>query len=223
MKATTYADRQQQWRIALPDLAPIAGVIFLLIIPFILSGQLRMPATAVITDEQLPFSHPKGSCSMRGAFGSIIGLSRENRLSFSMPESPKEFQGIVIARVATLHKMQFTPAQITALENLPFLAADVQQLPRILALPALQRDKLTQTGRIGTLSKAQLAECIVAARQVFKEHNKSYYIGIKIDSETKMSHAFSLTDLLAIQNIHRFLLMTQFEPWHEDEIEARGY
>ncbi|MGY3090442.1 hypothetical protein ACVWYF_003497 [Hymenobacter sp. UYAg731] len=222
MKATTYARCQQKWCIVLPNLAPIACVIFLLITPFILSGRLRMPATAVVSDEQLPFTHWK-CCYDREAFGSVIGLSHENRLSFSMPESPKEFQGTVIARVAALHEIRFTPAQITSLEDLPFLATDVQQLPKFLALPDLQREKLTRMGKFGTLSKTQLSECIVAARQVMKEHHQSYYIGIKIDSETNMSHAFSLTDLLATQNIHRFHLNTQVEPWQKDEIQIRGY
>lgn len=207
----------------LPDMGPFAGLLFLLICPIMLSGEMRMPAVATVADEQLPLSHPQSVCGMREPFGSVIGLDSNNRLSFAMPETSKEFQVVVLNKVAGSHGMQLTASQLTTLKNLPFLATDIQQLPQTLALPSLQRDRLLQSGKFGSLSQAQLAECITAARTLLKQNNKFYYIGIKIDAEAKMSHVISLTDLLERQGINRFQLITRYKAWKKDELFTRNH
>ena len=197
----------------LPDMAPFASAIFLLVCPLIMSGQMRMPRTATVSDEQLPSSHQEGTCSVREAFGSVIGLDSKSQLSFAMPESPKELQSAVIKRVAALHQVQLTSPQLAALDGLPFLATDVQFLPEMLALTAPRRAKLVQSGKLAPLSDSQLIECITEALALLKREHRPYHIGVKIDAEAKMSQVFLLTELLQTQGINRLYLMTRWEGW----------
>ncbi len=203
--------------ISVPDVAPFAGLLFLLIFPFILSGEMRWPATGVVTDEQLPSSHTE-CCSDRGAFGTVIGLNFAGQLSFAMPESPSEWQSIVVARVAAHYGITFTAAQVAALKELPYLATSIQALPQMLALTASERKQRLQAGSFSVLTPAQFSECLTEARQLLKENNLPYYIGIKINADASMRQVFSLTDLLQSQGINRFLLITQSQRWSESDL-----
>ncbi|WP_210521435.1 hypothetical protein [Hymenobacter terricola] len=202
--------------ISVPYIAPFAGLLFLLVFPFVLSGEMRRPATGVATDEQLPSSHAE-CCSDRGNFGAVIGLNDAGHLSFAMPESPGKWQAIVIARVAVRHGMTLTVAQVATLQELPYLATDIRALPQLLALTASERNRLLQSGSFSILTPAQFSECLAEARQLLKENNLPYYVGIKIDADASMRQVFSLTDLLQAQGINRFQLITQRQRWSEPD------
>jgi hypothetical protein len=200
-----------------PDVAPFAGFILLLIFPFMLLGKMKQPATGVVTDEQLPFAHQEGMCSARGAFGAVIGLNKDGRLSFAMPELPQAWQATVITRVAAHHGIKLNTLQLVALHELPYLATDIRELPQVLALPASQHGDLLQSGSYSALTASQFLDCLTEMHDLLTAKNQHCYIGVKTDATASVPQVFALIGLLQSQGINRFSLMTQREDWSKPD------
>ncbi|WP_310395152.1 hypothetical protein [Hymenobacter sp.] len=111
--------------------------------------------------------------------------------------------------MAALYGVTFTPLQLEALATLPFLAAEVRQLPDFLTLPRYQRDKLLELGENNTLSKEQLAECINVAQDAAQDANQNFLFFLKIDSEVGALQAMRLVELLQKQGVWHPILMIQ--------------
>ena len=195
-------------------MAPFAGLIFLLVCFYMLTGRFKRTGdwtnTGIITLEQLP-AFPSScyiSLDPNGAGGCVISLNTRNQFSFALPGVGQNFQAKIISHVASQHGIKFTNAQLIELQLLPFLACDVEQLPSLLAIPTWERQKLINRGAIGQLSKEQLIECIGATRTLASKLLKwpvFYYL--KVHAEAKSTQFFSLTDILQGQGINRFNLL----------------
>jgi hypothetical protein len=202
--------------IALPDMAPFAGLIFLLVCFYLLAGQFKQTGdgadTGIVALEQLPatpFSCYK-PLDPNGFGGCVISLNAANHFSFALPGTGQSFQAKVIEQVAIQHGIRFTPPQLAQIQSLPFLACDVEQLPILLTIPAREGQKLIEEGVLGHLSKKELGECIAATRKLAPKLMRwQVYFYLKVHADAKTPHFYDLTDLLQAQGINRYNLLTQ--------------
>jgi hypothetical protein len=201
--------------ISLPDMAPFAGVVFLLLLPYLLGRfQLKAPqAGLLIPDTEQAFSSTvcwRGDAD--GLDGVLICLNASNQLSFALPGYGQEFQAAVINQVAVRHKVKLSLSQQCSLEALPFLATDVQQLPHLLTLTKPQSVATVLSGNFEPLSAKQLADCILATRVLaLSSIGRPLQFYLKIGANVKAPQVWALTDLLQEQGINRFSMLTQMK------------
>ncbi|WP_460607572.1 hypothetical protein [Hymenobacter terrigena] len=197
-------------------MAPFAGLFFLLVGFYMLTGHFKQTGngtdTGIVALEQLPaipFSCYK-PLDPNGFGGCVISLNARNQFSFALPGTDQNFQSKVINQVALQHGVELTASQLTELHSLPFLAYDVEQLPVLLAVPSWERQKQIESGLFGQLSKNQLADCIAATQTLApKILQRPVYFYLKIQANVESWQFYSLTDLLQTRGINRFNLLTK--------------
>ena len=204
---TLRAGRNRNCGISLPDMAPFAGVVFLVVCFYMVAGRFKVADEGLVNLEQLPASQI--SACLHDNTNTIISLTADKKLSFSV--TSRTIQLAAIQQVAAKHGISFTDAQVVALKTIPFLATDVENLPVFLSLPDDKRTTTIESRKLGPLSWQQLAECIVAAKASAKEEHHSIYSSLNVHSEASMASVEQLTDLLQAIGINRFSLLTQMK------------
>ena len=200
--------RSRKQVLSLPDMAPFASVVFLMVCFYMLTGHFKTPEEGIVSNEDLPLL--RIAC-WRTPVNSeaVICLNSKNQFSFS---SSPAIQTDAIQKVALQHGIQLTPPQLARLKALPFLATTVENLPELLSLQDYQYRRAMELSKRKPLSEQQLIECMIAAKASAKElTHKPIYTCLKIGSEVKMLHAERLFDLLQAHDIHRFLLKTRYQ------------
>lgn len=194
--------------IALPDIAPLAGVL-LLVVSYFLLGRFQNPTNEAVATEQLPAT-TTWHCKFSDNDRVIISLDAKNRLTFSV--TSRTIQTAALKAIALHHCIRLTATQATELARIPFLSTDVENLPAYLALPIGERNNANQQHLLGFLSEKELIECLIAAKTSAQtlEHRLIYFT-LRIESDVEMINVNHLTDLLQAQGIHRFDLATQFK------------
>ena len=206
VKFSTHRDRKEG--IPLPDFAPFAGVL-LLVVSFFLVGRFQNPTDEIVASEQLPYSST-WYCKLAENHEAIISLTAKNQLAFSVT-SPA-IQTAAIKAVALQHHVRLTPTELVELAKIPLLSINVESLPSYLGQPASKRNSLNQLSELSPLSERELVECISKARELANTSaHGPMKIAVRIDSETKMNAVNHLTALLEGQGTNHVDLVTQFE------------
>jgi len=194
--------------VSLPDLAPFAGLIFLIVGFYALTSRFKGPELGVVPNDQLPYSVTH-ACIPEN-MEAVVSLGTTNQLSFAVTHP--ETQAAAIRQVASRHGITFTPAQSAELKTLSFLRTDVENLPKLLSLPMYQRNRPAELSKLSPLSEQQLLECVVAAKtSAATLTHKPVYISFKVDSEVKTPQIERLIALLQTKGINRFNLQTQYK------------
>jgi len=197
--------------ISMPDMAPFAGVVFILSLFYMSTGRFRSLETGIVKLEQL-VAHTPISCSkgIDSNNSMIISLNTKNQLSFAVPAFDGKVQAEIFRRVASIHHVNLTKPQIDALATLPFLAVNARELPAFLNLSPVERLQMLQYGMDETLDSLQLVECIKMSRVVARQnHRYGPFVYLQIDAEVRMPQVERLIALLNAQEINRFILLTQ--------------
>ncbi|MFD1466830.1 hypothetical protein ACFQ48_01235 [Hymenobacter caeli] len=206
------SSRNRYQGLSMPDMAPFASLIFIIVCFYPLTGRLKGPESGLVADDRLPGN--SAVCWHTPEHNAVVSLNQANELSFSGPNtySNTETQTAAIKQVASQHKIVFTASQLAELRTIPFLATTVQQLPQFLDLAAVQRHEAIRLGDIGPLSEAQLIECVTAAKKLsITLERKNLYFTLNIDVDTKASNVMHLISLLQTAGINRFDLATQMK------------
>ncbi|MBF9223632.1 ExbD/TolR family protein [Hymenobacter ruricola] len=189
--------------VSLPDMAPFAGLVFLLVGFYMLTGSFRQEAVGAVPIERVP--HSDSYACLPDNLEASISLTAKNELSFGVQS--RQVQAAAILAVASRHGISFTESQLTTLQKMPFLSTDVEHLPALLSLPAYQHKQAVEWQKMHPLSMQQLMECMmaseVAAQSMF---HLPIYCRLILDSEAKMPHVELLIDRLQAQGINRFNL-----------------
>ena len=200
--------------ISLAAMTPLVGLFLLLVLFSLLGSHYKGQNTGIIQLEKLPATTPivcwKG-ISLEGMEGTVISLNSKDQVSFALPSFDKNYLKSVILELASLHKVNFTASQKDALENLPYLAMKVQELPGFLDLTLQQQLKLPQQGIYNSLDSTQLTECIKISRTLARTMYGRYYppIYLKIEPSVQAPRVEHLMSLLNAQGTSRFNLLTQ--------------
>jgi hypothetical protein len=194
--------------IELPDMGLFAGLVFLLLTFYLLTSRFKGSEVGIVCREQVPYS--SNACSNYPENNEVlICLNTNQLLSFSVTSPAIQLAAIKL--VAEQHGIRMTPDQLAALETVPFLQTNVENLPGFLSLPIYQRSKLAELKKLAPLSERQMLECIIAAKVTAKALTQTpVYTSLRIASEVQMSHVQRLFDLLETRGIHRVNLQTQF-------------
>lgn len=202
-KSRTYSDGRSN--ISLPDMAPFAGVIFLLVCFFTLTTQFKEPRIGNVAIEKLPHSriHP----CMPENTESVIGLDTAGHYSFSV-ESPL-FQTTTIQKVAAKQGIVFSKLQLSKLNQLDYLDISIQELSAILNKPSYEQE-FHLVGKQPMLSEKEMLECLITSKRVVQSlAHKPIYVSLLINAETKCARVMQLFESLQGQGINRFNLKTQ--------------
>src|SRR6476661_7293963 len=199
--------RNWQRGVSLPDMAPFAGIVFTVACFYLGTSSFKTPAQALVKLEQQPSStwvrHGK-----RGESPLVtIGLNQLNQVSFA---ADRAIQQVVIGQLMRQHGITLNAAQLSRLQDLPYLATDIQKLPKLLALPGWQQQRQFLTGQPNSLTEAQLVQRIATTLALMQSHSYGYLrINLSIDAQVPASLVLRITDLLQAQGINRFYLSSQ--------------
>ncbi|MDQ2768950.1 MAG: biopolymer transporter ExbD [Bacteroidota bacterium] len=208
VKSNAYPSRKRGF--SLPDMAPFAGLLFLLVGFYALTTQFKAPRLGNVALEELPRCE-NSACLPENA-EAVIGLDTAGHYSFSL--SGPAFQAVTIQKVAAAYGIAFSNSQRSNLNRLDYLDVDMRELPAILDATAYQqlfRSKKTRQ----PLSENQLAACVTTAKRVIQSlAHKSTYVSLLIHADTKASSVMHLIAILQNQGINRFNLKLQYAPRH---------
>jgi hypothetical protein len=194
--------------ISLPDMAPFASVIFLIVCFYAITTQFRAPLIGNVSLEELPYCSGSG-CMIENA-EAVIGLNNDGRYSFSV--SGPLFQTTTIQKVAATQGIIFSALQRSKLNQITYLDANIQALPTIL-----EGEWNNQSSRLirnhHPLEEKQLLACIMTSKKVIQAiAHKPSYVSLLINSETSVPKVMHLIDLLQTQGINRYNLKLQDRP-----------
>ena len=210
VKAKSYSETKRG--ISLPDIAPVAGIL-LLLVSFFLLGHFQNPAHEIVASENLP-STSIWYCKLAENNKAIISLTAKNQLAFSV-DAPA-IQTAAIKEVAIQHHIKLTTDELVELAKIPMLRVNVENLPAYFKQPASKRNSLQYLNSLSQLSEDQLIECISKARNCTRAWTTAPMgIAVRIDSETQMSAVNHLTALLEGQGANRINLATQLAQRHQ--------
>ncbi|MBD2767630.1 hypothetical protein IC235_06970 [Hymenobacter sp. BT664] len=210
--------RNEKRSIALPDMAPFAGIFFLVVCFFLLTSRIKSPEIGIVSDEALPLS-PGATCTKGIALGCtnslVISCNPKNQfslavISYDSSSQPGALtQAGVIEKVAASHGITFTASEAAALATLPFLATKVEQISGFLKLPPYQRRQLARLGTVNTLPQEQLLECIAAAQKSAECSNKRLLFFLRFDTEVRTGLVMHFLTLLRNKGIRHPILMVR--------------
>ena len=203
-----HSSRKNKRGLSLPDMAPFAGLIFLIVVFYALSSSFKRTEFGIVSNDQLPFSEIRNRGKIPENCTAITSLDTENQLSFAV-DCPA-IQSVAIQQVALQHGVNLTFSQKAELKTLPFLATAVENLPELLSLHGYQYRQVIELNSRAPLNEQQLAECLAAAKSCTKTllHTPIYF-AFKISPEVRMAHVIQLFDLHQSLGINRFTLLTQ--------------
>ena len=194
--------------ISLPDMAPFAGLIFLLVCFYLLTTHFRHPVASNVRIESLPFSTTHACLPENNE--TIVSLTRENQLAFAVDS--RKAQTLAIQKVAQRHKISFTTNQLKQLADLPFLATDVENLPRLLSLTSDPSHRSHQSQALPPLSEQQLVECVASAKSTVQTlYHKPIYLSLRVDAEVTAGRVNRLLERLETSGFHHLRLHTQYK------------
>ncbi|MEL5994227.1 biopolymer transporter ExbD [Hymenobacter segetis] len=194
--------------ILLPEMAPFAGLIFLLVCFYLLTNQFRQHVASNVRIESLPFSTTRACFPENNE--AIVSLTRENQLAFAVDS--REAQTLAIQKVAQQHKISFTVNQLNRLADLPYLATNIENLPRLLSLASDPNHFSHQSQAFPPLSEQQLVECVSSAKSAVQTlYHKPIYLSLRIDAEVTTGHVSRLLERLETSGFHHLRLHTQYK------------
>ncbi len=192
--------------LVLPDMAPIAGTIFVLVCFFLLTASFRESPKGLVALERLPRS--TGTLCLVEAPRVLVSLTPSGCFSFAASDTKLQFT--VIKRVSKKYGIAFSAPQLLTLKSLPFLASNVERLPSILLSTNSIQSNTIPAAPNTLLDERQLMDCVKTAKaNAYALLGSPVYFCLCIDAETDASKVMRLLGLLQTQGIHRFLLMTQ--------------
>jgi len=188
-------------------MAPFAGLVFLLVGFYMITGRFKQPAEGLVSLEELPAS--RVSSCLKENLEANVSLSANNQISFAANAQEVRFESI--RQVANNRCIRLSTSQLNELRNVAFLSTNVESLPLFLDTPASERNALLASHRVAPLDTTQLRECIAAAKSWSQLlFHKPLYITLSVAAETKAPHVESLLTALGAQGIHRFNLSTRY-------------
>lgn len=191
--------------ISLPDMAPFAGVIFLIVCFFALTTRFRGPQIGNVTIEELPYGkiHP----CMPENTELVIGLDTAGYYSFSV--AAPLFQTTTIQQVAAKQSIVFSESQLSKLNQLDYLDIPIQELSTILNKPNYVQE-FHLVDKRPALSEREMLECLITSKKVVQSlAHKPSYVSLLIDAETNCARVMHLFESLQSQGLNRFNLKTQ--------------
>jgi biopolymer transport protein ExbD len=202
-KSKTHLDGRNN--ISLPDMAPFAGVIFLVVYFFALTTQFKEPRLGNVATEKLPYS--KIHTCMPENTELVIGLDTAGHYSFSV--AAPIFQTTTIQKVAAKQGIVFSESQLSNLNQLDYLDIPIHELPAILTKPRYKQES-HMAGKQPALSEREMLECLITSKRVVQSlAHKPSYVSLLIDGETSCARVMQLFDSLQGQGLNRFNLKTQ--------------
>jgi hypothetical protein len=137
-------------------------------------------------------------------------LNEKGKLAFSLLEVSPKVQAAAIQSVAYKNGISLDAEQFIKLESLPFLAVDINELPRLLSLPYNRRSQLVELAKFKPISEDQIVACAVAARQFNRTlFQRPITISFRIDTEVKSSKFLRVIDKLQAEGFDRMSYQNQ--------------
>ena len=200
--------RSNSGTVNLPIMAVYAGCLMLTVLFWLYKYGSQVTEMGIVPNRKLPITNTI-ACKGPTEFA-VISLSEKGQLAFSVLEVSPKVQAAAIQAVAYQYGISLDAEQLTELESLPFLAVDVNELPRLLSLPYNRRIQLVELAKFKPLSKDQLIACAVAARRFNRElFLRPISISLRIDTEAKSGEVLQLIDELQSQGFKRMHYQNQ--------------
>ncbi len=187
------------------DLTPLDGIflaISCLLLLIYFPSERRRGLTLL---EETPYYCP--ACFSVPSVASLaVGLAADGRTSFAAFNT--ELQTATLKSVSRQYGVGFSSAEANQLEELPFLAVKMEQLPSLLTSSDSGVTALNLAGNYPVLTDEQLVSCVVTAKKLAPVCTRqTAYIFLLIDARTNASKVMRLLHLLQNQGINHFYLL----------------
>ena len=193
---------------ALPRMAIYAGCSMLTVLFWAYKCGSQLTEMGIVPNQKLPITNTI-ACKGPTEFA-VISLNKKGQFAFSMLEVSPKVKAAAIQAVAYQHGICSDAEQLTELESLPFLAIDINELPRLLSLPYNRRNQLVEFAKFKPVSEDQLIACAVATRQFNRElFKRPITISLRIDTEVKSGKVLQLIDKLQLQGFKQISYQNQ--------------
>ena len=195
---------------SLPDMAPFAGLFFLLVYFYMLTSHAKGPVMGIVADSELPKN--KGNTCTKGIWpgehnGFVISLDKAGHFSVAILGHDALTQYAILKHFAFRRGITFTVAEEGALKTLPYLATSVQSLPKLLRIPGYQLDKFTPNGPYAALDAPQMIELLNYAQEQGLKNGHKFQVFLRIGGTHSASAVMRLTELLNAQCLRCPIMM----------------
>ena len=195
--------------IALPRMALYASCLMLPILFFLYNYGSQRTEMGIISSQKLPVTHII-ACKGPTEFA-VISLNEQGQFAFSVSGVSPQVQTAAIQAVAHQRGISLSTEQLKQLESLPFLATDIDELPKLLSLPYHRRGYLVELARFKPISEVQVVACAVAARQFDKTlFHRPISISLRIETEANSGKVMRLVEQLQARGFTGIHYQNQF-------------
>ena len=209
MKPTgRYLRKNRIGTIVMPRMAIYASCLMLPVLFWLYHHGSQRTEMGLISNQRLPITH-KIACKGPTEFA-VISLNEQGQFAFSVLGVSPQVQAAAINAVAYQRGINLNLEQLKQLDSLPFLATDINELPRLLSLPYNRRSHLVELTRFKPISEDQLTACAVATRQFNRElYKRPITISLRIDTEAKSGKILYVISRLQSQGFERMSYQNQ--------------
>lgn len=190
------------------DMTAMCDVASLLLTFFILTATARQP-------EPLPVDTPSSTVKVKVPDADIGTITvGKGKAFFGVKGQPIRVR--MLEKMGERYKIQFTPEEKKRFSLMESFGVDIHQLKQLIALSGDQRNKEgVQTGipvdSVGR-SASQLHDWIYEARVATKEvDDAAMRVSIKGDSKEEYPTIKKVIDILQVQKVNKFSLITSLE------------
>ena len=194
---------------ALPKMAMYAGCMMLMVLFWVYKYSSQLTEMGIVPSQKLPITNTI-ACKDSTEFA-VISLNAKGQFAFSVSEVSPNIQAAAIQAVAYQRCISLDAKQLKQLESLPFLAIDINELPRLLALPCNRRSQLVDLAKFKSISEEQIIACVVATRHFSKTvFHRPITISLRIDTEANGTIVMRLIEQLQAQGFTGIQYQNQF-------------
>lgn len=194
----------------MPDMAPFAGLFFMLVYFYMLASHAKGPAMGIVTDSELP--KRRVDICTKGLWpgennGFVISLHRTGLFSVAILGHGPLTQYEILKRFAFRQGVTFTASEEESLKTLPYLATPVQSLPKLMKTPGYQLNNFTQSGSYDGLNAHQMVELLDYVREQGLRNGRKLQVFLRIGSNHNACDVVRLTELLTTHCIRYPIIM----------------
>lgn len=187
------------------DMTAMCDVAFLLLTFFILTATARQP-------EPLAVDTPASTTIIKLPETDIATLTVGRKKVFFGVKG-QSIRALTLEKVGNAYGVKFTPEEVKRFSVMESFGVPIRQLKQVIALEGEQRNKegLQPGIPIDSINgrASELNEWILQARYATQEiNNKSMRVSIKGDAKEEYPTIKKLIDILQVQGINKFSLIT---------------